>query len=541
VTSKIITYPPRVVISGNETILDVRVLDAYLSIGARTKGKITLTTFFIAGNTITFAWNGKTVVFTCRAPGVRTVNSFYTRDGSETVAVWGEKVFHEIATNYELSNDFIISGKVSGSNYEITFEPYVKEATHNLTLSSTGIVTLVNSSYSPDDLYENYKLQLQLLEETTDGFSTVLIKARSAVYPPFIYNGLNAELKYDLSRVLYSDITGHFTFPEDGVRHLHSIIHKYYLQLSFIGDNLPNESLVRDQYFHVLPGKIPQTKEKALNTNNTSIYAELASTKRFLSYGPLTKTTDLYSPEKLYFLFLSAQATATLKITERFTDSAPETRTLATFAADAYSIHEFSIGFQSIKQADYGEKKLSQYDIWIENGSGGMVSEVRTYLMDYTYQRTARYFFFKNSFGVYELFRSTGDAVKSNKIDKDFYTRVVHSKTDRDQSRKTVDIQQTYSMMVNSGYLEDPLNFYYASEFLGSPDVYWLKNDRAYAIQVESSDNNISKTDIDNLHEFEFLVTLDDMDDTFYTEFLPGSELPVLGDFNDDFSDDFNR
>jgi hypothetical protein len=75
---------------------------------------------------------------------------------------------------------------------------------------------------------------------------------------------------------------------------------------------------------------------------------------------------------------------------------------------------------------------------------------------------------------------------------------------------------------------------------LGSSDVYWLKNDRPYAIQVEATEVELSKTDLDNINDFDFLVTLDDMDDTFYEEFLPGSELPILGDFNDDFSDDFN-
>jgi hypothetical protein len=95
-------------------------------------------------------------------------------------------------------------------------------------------------------------------------------------------------------------------------------------------------------------------------------------------------------------------------------------------------------------------------------------------------------------------------------------------------------------MKVNSGYLEDPFNFYYSSEFLGSSDVYWLKNDRAFAVQVEGSDVTVSKTDLDNLHEFDFQIFLDDMDDSFFEEFLSGSELPVLGDFNNDFSDDFN-
>jgi hypothetical protein len=378
------------------------------------------------------------------------------------------------------------------------------------------------------------------MQENTVGAVTNFTKARSAVYPPFTYDGLTASLKYDLARLVYSDLTGHFTFPEDGVRHAQDIIQKYYLQMSFIADNLSGESTPVTQFFYVLPGKMSQTKEKALNTQNSTLYADLVSTKRFLTFAPIIKATDIYAPEKLYFLFMAAYPTATLKITERFSNSATESRDLVQFNAAAYSLHEFSVGFQTIKQADYGTKHLTEYDIWIENGSGALISEVRTFRMDYTYQRMARYFFFQNSFGMYELFRSTGDAIKLNKVEKEFYGRVVHGKTDRDQSRKPINIEQTLSMRVNSGYLEDPWNFYYASEFLGSNDVYWLKNDRPYAIQVEAIEVELSKTDLDNINDFDFAVTLDDMDDSFYEEFLPGSELPIQGDFSNDFSDDFN-
>jgi hypothetical protein len=539
--TKIIKYPPLVVVSGNETILELTVLDAYNSLGAHQRGILTLLTFQVAGNTITFSWNGKTVVFTCPAIYHASQNVYPARAGAETIQEWGERVYHAIASNYLLSNDFIITGEAKTSDYRIYFVPFVKEAAYNLFISSTGSITSVSSSYSPNVLYENYKLQLQILEEIIEDNVIELRKMRSSVYIPFGYDNLTAFLKYDLSRLIYTDLTGHFTFPEDGVRHAWDIIRKHFLQLSFIADNLTAESMVQERYFYVLPGKISLTKEKAFNTQDSSLYEDLISTKRFLSFAPIIKTTDIYAPEKLYFLFRADYATATLKITERFVIGNAETRDILQFSADAFSLHEFSIGFQTIKQADYGTKILTEYDIWIENGSGSLVSERRTFRMDYTYQRTARYFYFQNSFGMYELFRSTGDAIKSNKVEKEFYTRVIHSKTDRDQTRKPIDIRQTYMMKVNSGFMEDPWNFYYASEFLGSGDVYWLKNDRPYAVQVEAIEVDVAKTDLDNIHDFDFAITLDDMDDGFYQEFMPGSELPISGDFNDDFGDDFNK
>ena len=526
--------------AGNEVLLDVLVTNAYKTAGTSQKGVLNLLAFHTPGDTITLSWNGHMLVFTCvtytGAPFTYPVNS-----GGESILTWGEKVFMALASNYDLANDFMISGQPETYKYEINFIPFVKQSYNNLTIQSTGTVQIINSSYTPDVLYDNYKLQLQLMQETLAGEVTMRTKARSAVYPPLSYTGRDASLKYDIGRLIYSDSGGHFTFPENGIRHAQDIIQKYYLRLSFVADNMASESLPIDHYFHVLPGKMSETKEKALNTSGSNIYAELASTKRFLTFAPPVKNTDIYSPEKLYFLFLTTYMSLRLKITERFTNSPAETRILQNFAGSAFTVHEFSVGFQTIKQEDYGSKILSEYDIWIETSGGSLISERRTFRIDYGYQRMARYFLFMNSFGVYELFRATGDAFKVNKVDKEFYNRVIHQKTDRDQARKPIGIEQVYSMKVNSGFIEDPWNFYYPSELLGSRDVFWLKNNRAYAVQVEGSEVELSKTDLDNLHDFDFLVTLDDMDDTFFQEFLPGSELPVLGDFNNDFSDDFNR
>ena len=534
--SKTIIYPPPVVISGNEILLWVEVSDAYNSAGSITKGELTIDTFHEAGNTLVFTWNGITVTFTCVA-NYTGVTGTYPLRTTESLSIWAEKVLFAILTSYLITNDFSVKGSWLSDHYHIEFLAYELNPIYNLIIEAnvtTACVT-VNGSFIPADLYTNYKLRLQLML-----YTDMFAKYRSPVNIPFIYSGNDASLQYDIRRLLYTDITGHFTLPETSIRNTHDIMQKYYLQLSFLADNITAESLPVDHYIYVLPGKMSDTKEKALNTQNSSVYADLVSSKRFLTFSPLIKDTDIYAPEKLYFLFLAACATATLKITERFRADAAETRTLETFNAAAFTLHEFSVGFQTIKQADYGTKVPTEYDIWIENGSGGLLSERRTFQIDYAYQRMARYFMFKNSFGVYELFRSIGDAVKSNKIEKDYYDRVVHGMTDKDQTRKPIDIQHTYSMKISSGYIPYPWNFYWIYEFLGSDDVYWLKNDRAYAIQVENSDTDPSKTDLDNLHDFDFLVTLDDMDDSFFQEFLPGSELPILGDFDNDFSEDLN-
>jgi hypothetical protein len=384
-------------------------------------------------------------------------------------------------------------------------------------------------------------MQLQLMHKSKDGNITTIEKYRSAVFISFAYNDLDASLIYDISRLLYDDITGHFTFPETGFYYLQAnVVKQLYFFLSFIADNIETVSLPIEHYCYVLPGRLSKSKIKAINTAGTSLYAQLTSGKKFLSDAPLTKITDIYAPEKLYFFFQAYSHPAKLRTREDYDDGTYELRDLCEFTYEEYTLYEFSVGFQSIKKADYAGKRPISYTIYLVKTTGQMISEVRTFILDYTYRRTARYFLFKNSWGVYELLRTTGDAKKTNSIEKEFYSRPVQGMTDADQLRKPANIKQSFSAEINTGYLEAPWNIYYATELLASEDVYWLKNDRAYAIQIESSDPDFSGSDLINQHNFDFKVTADDIDDSFYTDYGPESELPVLGDFSGDFNDDYN-
>lgn len=535
---KAITYPPKVVLSGNEIPLIVAETDAFITKGNTTKGKIWLQGFHLNGNTITFQYYDKTIVYTCVTDYYGQANAYPVRT-SETIQAWGTTLFRILVADYNLSNDFIISCRSLSSSFAIFFEPVTRLAGNNITITAvtTASIETTNSNYTPDVLYQNYKLKLQLLKETVQSDLVSINKFRYPVYPAFVYDGTNAKIEYDLRNLTYDEVDGHFTFPETGLMRSWNIMKKYYMQLSFLADNLTQNSLPPDQFFYVLPGKLSKGKEKDLNTKLTNIYNEIVSKKQFLTFAPLRKQTDIYSPEKLYFLFLDQYNNARLYIEEKYTNNTTARRILNSFPTYAYNLFEFSIGFQQIKLEDYGDLIVKEYDIWIENGSGGMVSEKRTFVLDYNYKRSARYFPFKNSFGVYEILRTTGDAEKIAKNEKEFYERSLFQVKSSDQVRKPININQNLILKINSGLLAKQWAVYYGAEFLSSPDVFWLKSDKKYAVQVEESSESISDSDKINLQSFNFQITVDDIDDSFYSDFGPDI---LGGDFSDDFSEDFN-
>lgn len=541
--AKVITYTPQVVTAGNEIILEAVDTAAYVSAGSAANTMIIIDSFWEPGDYLTFYWNGNSITYTFVSDytGVENTLPYHV---TETVIEWAERLFEALASKFALSNDFIISGTPGESTYTIVFEAIEKYSYNNLTIVKNSVRnTINNGAYVDPELYENYKLKIQLMQKVTVDDTVKYVKFRNPVYIPFLFEGVRASLKYDLSRLVYSSLTGHFTIPEeeDEFMHNHDIAPRYYLHYSFIADNLTGNSLAITRSFYALPGKLPSSKIKYYNTQETNLYADLVSKKSFLSSAPLIKTTDIYSPEKLYFLFPAARFIVRLVIKEYLDDDTTDTRDLDTTAVTEKSVWEFSVGYQMVKQSDYGTKKPVKYDIYLLDYSGTLISEIRTFIIDYTYRRSARYFMFKNSFGVYELLRTTGDASKLNKIEKEFYDNIGLEMIDTDQNRKTISVNQEFSVKINTGQLEKPWNMYYATEFLASEDVYWLKNDRAYAVQVEGSDAELSASDLDNFHDFDFQISADDIDDSFFTDYGPSSELPVLGDFNADFNDDFNK
>jgi hypothetical protein len=166
-----------------------------------------------------------------------------------------------------------------------------------------------------------------------------------------------------------------------------------------------------------------------------------------------------------------------------------------------------------------------------------LISEVRTFIIDYKYQQYARYFHFKNSWGVYELLRSTGKVTKTQGITKEFITLPLPSDfTEKDKSEKQIDVQVTTSYKFNTGYLPDKYFADWMQEFLSSDDVYWLKKGIAYPVNIQSSKNPVSQDgDYNPYQEFELTHSIHDD----FTEEFSAHEPILVGDFNIDFNTDF--
>ena len=333
----------------------------------------------------------------------------------------------------------------------------------------------------------------------------------------------------DISGLLQTKQTGHFDIAT--VYNIYNLAERFCVQCyRRTTDDTSNAQL--SDYFYIIDGKIDKNKQAELNEQSTTIWQHLIDYKRFMTWQPNNKKIDVYHPELLYFP-IKQTSSYSIQVREYYANGGTLQHQLTAFDANAYQIVMLVASYWNIHSGT--DQIITSFDIWIEDINSVPVSEVRTYLMDYTYQRNARWWLYKNTFGVYEVIRTTGQAEKENNIKKTFINKQLplnHTSADRD--REQINVAFDYNMSVDSGPLAKDWSFHF-SEFLTSNDVYMLLGGKYLPVEIEDGRFLVS-TDKENLFNKTFKVTANILDDQ---DIDLTSKLPIQGDFNLDFGPKF--
>lgn len=393
------------------------------------------------------------------------------------------------------------------------------------------------NAFTGGNLRPFYRLGVKLVELNISSDYPVAAVATSDILPIDWTRADAGVIAIDaINELLQESLKGHFTFPEPdtGLSFIHSIIKTFTLEVCEKYGIPPVAQLPESSNtFRYMQGKLSDFSQGQLNYLEKTFYDKLRETGMFLTNMPTEKQTDIYAPERLYFMFLTA-GQYKYKTKQYFTDGTNEEVTHDTFTAGEFEVREFLCSYYKIKK---GSKKLVKYEVYITTVQDNPFSEVRTFVMDYRYQRYARYFMLKNWLGVYEIMRTTGEVAKNKNVSKEF-TRVPlpikFTHLDRREVQTSVDSEAMYT--IKTGFFADKYHAEWLQELLESDDVYWLKNSQAYPISVQSSKQEVSK-DGDYNPAASFDIT-HAMHDDFTEEFIANKPI-TIGDFNLDFNTDF--
>lgn len=124
---------------------------------------------------------------------------------------------------------------------------------------------------------------------------------------------------------------------------------------------------------------------------------------RFLVQGPAEVSTRTDQPQYLYFLNTRAQVNATINCKFIFTDDTFAAITLETYSLAATAKFGFKAQFDKIfNPVDFPARKVRKYEIWLSASGGAVISEVRSFVLDYSYKKQYRYFLSWSSWGAME-------------------------------------------------------------------------------------------------------------------------------------------
>lgn len=406
---------------------------------------------------------------------------------------------------------------------------------NTIKIVSTGnIISTIAKAASDTKDCTIYDFDLYLLESyDLDGVTSrkVLsqLKITSTIEDPDAY------VETDICESFVNEALGHFNlFASDEYFDLHDLAIKYQVMAyNNWGAGLTDE-------FYVLQGKMPDYFEAELNELSKTWYQYWqVENKKFLTFAPTTKYTDIYSPEKLYYLN-KPNIAGSIMFKIYYTDGTNETVERAiTYSESELENQVIELNVSFLALPFNVAKSVSKYDVWLINSSDEVISETRYFIMSYQYQPYARYFLYKNKLGSYEVVRTTGKIEAVADIDKSFINvdKIIDYTTDY-RAEKQISVERSYPMSLNSGFFNDPLWATYFLEFLESEDVYWLKKGKAFPVIINKGKVKL-RTDGEYLQNKPFTLSVTNPDDELYNDFTFDPEVPISGDFNFDFNEDY--
>lgn len=208
----------------------------------------------------------------------------------------------------------------------------------------------------------------------------------------------------------------------------------------------------------------------------------LPANKKFMSWAPLVKPVDRQQDDYLNF-FVYDEDINTLKLRAKvyFTDGTNSTSTLKTLVPVAFrNLYQLPAGPKNLDIALVNPAKtVNKYELWLEDQTDTIISEVRTYELDPFSHPRKRLFMFLNSLGSFEILRFTGAVEESTEVAKEEIVKflpLTYAQADgeRQATNATSRRQGSYSSGLLSGsYAAEWLD--YLEDFLLSKQVYEVR------------------------------------------------------------------
>jgi hypothetical protein len=254
-----------------------------------------------------------------------------------------------------------------------------------------------------------------------------------------------------------------------------NVVKAQFLQAESYGDPQVDQASTLVDTFKVINGGLPK---QILDNFFADI---LPVTKQFLTWAPLRKRVTQTQPELLHFyVYTDTMTELNLIVKLYFTDGTDSTHTIDTETGiEEEQVWRLPAGFTQLGLSTLAAgKTVKKYELWLTNQSDAIISEVRTYAMEYVEATENRFWLFTNSLGMFEILRTEGKTTESHELTRETSSNYLPNGYALDmgeiQSRVLGSME---TLDVSTGYLDSKTEALWAKEILLSERVFLLTLD----------------------------------------------------------------
>lgn len=403
-------------------------------------------------------------------------------DGSESMAVWRDRVLTALARHYYIHRDYSLDAISDGT---IRFTGRTNSQALDLELDdAVGVVLSMTQSAVSAVMTPNLKVLAEL--HVRDG-SGEFVRYSEVALEPDDDGTTTWDISEALTTALLSDGRDrpNLVLPEYEVSHKTS--RHFFIRYAEMYGQPQRVRLLHET----------DTKWGVYGGFSKGMLAERAFPDWFVVGGRLKwmdqsngqRVVKTKQPDYLYTVnLIGALTSVDVRVKVLFSDNTDVTYTAATFAdVPAYGRLIVPSGMEQLGvHLQDANKVAAGYEVWLEN-AGGVCSETMQYHINYRYEPYMRFFVYENSFGSYEGAYVYGRKSNGYEIIQQsaILTQVADFKLE-DGERLDFDVRIQDRERVNTGYTTRRQIRGWRDFFL-STDRYAYKNGRYYPITLVSS------------------------------------------------------
>jgi hypothetical protein len=521
---------PDVVLAGNRIPLKFQASENYLeAAGSKAEIILTWTQVALANEYFDLLLKRQTVRFTCKAAPDNSGVQFHDNTQALSLNDWVALLAADLKKNYLISRyyDVTVLGAVITITAKIEGSAYSQEYTAGAGIDCTAD--------------ETNKAGVDRAARAFYAIAVLLYCADELITELLLNIDDDGLAEADVSEYLKAYLEQDFQWPESDAEFIYAranAVKSWYFRYGEKWGDDDYRLMTLSSTYYVMQGGVSWMQQAKYNSAASSFWAKLQYNQYFLSWAPLTRYIGPAEPLKLYFINHSAATTLKLKA-KLYTASSNSTITVDTVAGIAdKTMYEFILSPAKVAYTGLSNQTLLKIEVWLDNQADQRVSEIRTFMLDYTHYEHTRYFIFRNSLGAFEVLRTTGLMQRTNDYSRESTAVNVDSDyTSKDREEISVYNLEQQKFQVSAGWLRQYAN---ADEFRNwlrdfslSKEVYQAIGNTLKPIRLTGSSFDGGK-DRDNIQAFAFEFVNAFTDEHFTKEI-------TWNLFDESYSSDFEK